>query len=61
MNKFKSLNKTTRANIITFAMVVIAYGVMQALSSAGAISNSMVGLLVPICSYICMAISLTTT
>jgi branched-chain amino acid transport system permease protein len=58
MNKFKSLNKTTRANIITFAMVVVAYGVMQALSSAGAISNSMVGLLVPICSYICMAISL---
>lgn len=58
MEKIRNLSKTAKANLITYGIVVVSYVVMQALMSAGAISNSMVGLLVPICSYICMAISL---
>jgi branched-chain amino acid transport system permease protein len=58
MEKFRNLNKTTRSNIITYGIVVVSFVVMQALVMAGAISNSLTGLLVPICAYICMAISL---
>lgn len=58
MDKNRILNKTTRSNLITYALVIVAFVVMQGLSMAGAISNSLVGLLVPICAYICMAISL---
>ena len=58
MEKFKSLPAATRSTIITYAMVVIAFLIMQGLLSVGAVSNSTQGLLVPICAYICMAISL---
>ncbi|MDO4806426.1 MAG: branched-chain amino acid ABC transporter permease [Coriobacteriales bacterium] len=58
MDKIRNLSSATKSNLITYGMVIVAYVVMQCLVSAGAISNSMVGLLVPICSYICMAISL---
>ncbi|MBQ9058666.1 MAG: branched-chain amino acid ABC transporter permease [Atopobiaceae bacterium] len=54
----KNMNKNTRANIITYGIVIVAFVIMQALTSMGAISNSMIGLLVPITAYICMAISL---
>ncbi len=54
----KNLNKTTRSNIITYGIVIVAFVVMQGLAMAGAISNSLVGLLVPICAYICLTISL---
>ncbi|MBR3315378.1 MAG: branched-chain amino acid ABC transporter permease [Atopobiaceae bacterium] len=58
MNKLKSMNATTRSNIITYAMVVAAFVIMQSLLAAHAVSSSLTGLLVPICTYICMAISL---
>ena len=58
MEKLKSLSRSTRSALGTYALVVIAFLVMQGLMAAGAISNSMQGLLVPICAYICMAISL---
>ncbi len=58
MDIIKSLSKTTKSNLITYAMVIVAYAIMRGLTMAGAISNAMVGLLVPITAYICMAISL---
>jgi len=58
MEKLRNLNKTTRSNLITYAIVVVSFVVMQGLVMAGAVSNSLTGLLVPICAYICMAISL---
>ena len=58
MEKFKSLPRQTRSSIITYALVIAAFAVMQGLSAVGAISNSMQGLLVPITAYICMSISL---
>ncbi len=55
------LSKSTRSNIITYGMVIIAYLVVQLLVSQGIISNSLQGQLVPICVYIVMAISLNLT
>lgn len=57
-NFFKSMNKTTKSNIITYAIVLVAYLVMQLLVSTGSISSLMKGLLVPMCVYVIAAISL---
>ena len=58
MKMLQGLSKATRSNLITYGIVIAGYAIMQGLTMAGAISNSLIGLLVPICAYICMAISL---
>ncbi len=60
MNKniFKTMKKTTKANMITYSIVIIAYIVMQGLVMSGNISSLLRGLLVPICVYVIAAISL---
>lgn len=58
MDVIKKFNKTTRSNAITFGLVIGAFLVTQGLMAAKMVSSSMAGLLVPICAYICMAISL---
>jgi len=45
-------------NLVTFALVIIAYIVLQNMIGAKAISRSLKGLLVPICAWIIMAVSL---
>ena len=57
----KKLSKNTRSNIITYGIVIAAFVVMQILVSGGKVSNSLSGQLIPICVYICMAISLNLT
>ena len=57
----KKMSKTTRSNIITYGIVVVAFVVMQILIMTGNLSNSLTGQLVPICVYICMAVSLNLT
>lgn len=57
----KKINKTTRSNFITYAIVIAAFIIMQTLVSTGNLSNSLTGQLVPICVYICMAVSLNLT
>lgn len=37
----KKLNKTTKSNLITYAMVVIVYIIVQLLVSGGAVSSLM--------------------
>ncbi len=54
----KKMKKSTRSKLITYAMVAAGFVVMQGLSAAGMVSNSLAGQLVPICVYISMAISL---
>ena len=51
-------NKDTRTNLLTYLLVVVAFIVMQMMSSAGMLGSSMKGLLVPICVYISLAVSL---
>ena len=45
-------------SIITYAVVIIGYIVMQMLSNGGHLSRSVNGYLIPICVYIVLAISL---
>ena len=61
MEKLKSLKKTTRQDFITYAGVIIVFLIVSAMKSGGALTRSQTGLLVPICSYIVMAISLNLT
>lgn len=61
MGKLKTMNKTTRSNMLTYAMVIIAFVCMQLLIGSGNISSRLTGQLVPICAYIVMAISLNLT
>ena len=58
MKKLKKLSKTTRRNGITIGFVVIVYAVVQILAAGGAITSSLRGMLVPICAYVVMALSL---
>ena len=57
----KKLNKTTKSNLITYAMVVIVYIIVQLLVSGGAVSSLMKGLLVQLCVYSILAVSLNLT
>ena len=56
-----NLKKSTRHNFMTYGLVIIAYAILQAMISGGAISSSLKGMLVPICAYVVMAISLNLT
>ena len=57
----KQLNKTTKSNLITYASVIALFAAVQILTSAGAISSLLQGLLVPLCAYIILAVSLNLT
>lgn len=55
------MKKTTRSNLITFAIVIVFYLVVQILSGSGLTTRSFEGQLVPICAYVVLAISLNLT
>ncbi len=61
MKKIKEMNKFTLTNIKAYGLVIIAYLILFPLQSAGKINNSISGQLVPICTYVVMAISLNLT
>ena len=54
----KAKRKRLIYNLVTFALVIAAYLILQNMIDAKAISRSLKGLLVPICSWIVMAVSL---
>jgi len=54
----QKLNKITKQNMITYGIVVITYLLVMALNAAGMISSLMEGLLVPLCIYVMLAVSL---
>ena len=59
MSKLKTLSKTSRRNYLTYGVVILAYIILQALN--GSLSSSLKGMLVPICAYVVMAVSLNLT
>ena len=59
MSKLKTLSKTSRQNYLTYGVVILAYIILQALN--GSLSSSLKGMLVPICAYVVMAVSLNLT
>lgn len=56
MEKMKK--KTWKSNAITYGIVIVAFAVMQTLKATGNLSSLMTGLLVPVCVYVILAISL---
>lgn len=59
--KLKRMSSSSRSSLITYAMVILVYAVMQGMLSGGALTSSMKGMLVPVCAYIVMAVSLNLT
>ena len=58
MFDFKNMKKTTKDQLITYAMVIVVFVVVQILASTGIMSSLMQGLLVPLCTYSIVAIGL---
>ena len=56
MKKLK-LNKTTKNNLITYGIVILAYIIVEAMLAGGQVSSLMKGLLVPLCVYVILAVS----
>ena len=54
-----NMNKTTRQNYLTYGLVIVAFVIIQIFM--GAIPATLKGMLVPICAYVIMAISLNLT
>lgn len=61
MNKMKSMNKITKNNFLTYGMVIAIFAVVQILLAAGKVSSLIQGLLVPLCIYVILAVSLNLT
>ena len=53
-----NLSKGARTDLLTYAGVILAFLVVSTLKNNGGLNRSQVGLLVPICCYIVMAVSL---
>ena len=61
MKTTKKLSKFARTNIQCYGMVLIAFVILYPMLKMDMISNKISGLLIPICAYIVMAISLNLT
>lgn len=55
------LSKQTKNNLITYGIVVAAFILVQIMLSMGKMSSLMQGLLVPLCTYVILAVSLNLT
>ena len=51
-------NKNTRTSAMTYLVVIVAFVIMQTLSSLGMLKSSVSGYLIPVCCYIVLAVSL---
>ncbi|MBS6736416.1 MAG: branched-chain amino acid ABC transporter permease [Clostridiales bacterium] len=54
----KNMKKTTKSNLITYGMVIAAFIIVQILTGTGNISSLLEGLMVPLCIYSILAVSL---
>lgn len=54
----KMKDKTLKSNLITYGIVIAAYIVVQILLTTGNLSSLFKGLLVPLCVYVILAVSL---
>lgn len=57
----KRMSKTSKNNFITYAMVIVVFVIMQILVTSGNVSSLLQGLLVPVCTYSILAVSLNLT
>ena len=61
MKKFSSLKKTTKIDFATYFGVILVFVVTLLLQNSGMLNRKATGLLVPICCYMSMAVSLNLT
>lgn len=61
MTKIGKLTKTHRKDRLSYAVWIALFVLMFALQKAGLLSSKMSGMLVPICAYVAMALSLNLT
>lgn len=61
MKKLKTLKPTTKVDFATYLGVIIAFLIVSGLRNGGFLTRSLTGMLVPICCYIVMAVSLNLT
>lgn len=55
------MSKTTKTNFTTYGLVIAAYVIVELLLKTGHVNSLMKGLLVPLCIYSIMAVSLNLT
>lgn len=55
------LSRASRNGFLNYGLILAAFVVVQIMRAGGHVSNSLNGQLVPICAYICMAVSLNLT
>lgn len=55
------MKKQKKENLITYGMVIAVFAIVQILLSTGRVSSLMEGLLVPLCIYVILAVSLNLT
>ena len=60
-SKLTGLKKTTKVDFATYIGVILAFIIVSVLKNQGMLSRSVSGMLVPICCYVVMAISLNLT
>ncbi|MBQ3105005.1 MAG: branched-chain amino acid ABC transporter permease [Lachnospiraceae bacterium] len=61
MNKIKHLSVTRKIDYATYAGVILAFAAVTILQRLDMVSRSMEGMLIPICCYVVMAVSLNLT
>ncbi|MCI8538770.1 MAG: branched-chain amino acid ABC transporter permease [Oscillospiraceae bacterium] len=61
MNKLKSMKTAAKVNFATYLGVILAFVLVSVMRSQGLINSAMGGMLVPVCCYIVMAVSLNLT
>ena len=58
---FKNMKTATKVDYATYTGVILAFVVIMICQSLGLLSRQITGMLVPICAYVCMSISLNLT
>jgi branched-chain amino acid transport system permease protein len=60
-NYFQNMKTITKVDYATYAGVIAVFLIVSICQGAGLLNRSMSGMLVPICCYVCMAVSLNLT
>ena len=57
----KNMNRKAKENMITYGLVIATFVIVQILIATGNVSSLIQGLLVPLCTYVILAVSLNFT
>ena len=60
-NRLKSMKRVRKVDYATYLGVILTFIAVSVCQSQGMLNRSMSGMLIPICCYVCMAVSLNLT